>query len=119
VAVDALRREFGSRPHDLIAAIGPSISAPRYEVGGDVRVRFEQAGCPNEQLARWFPTAGRPGHWCFDGWCAALDQLVAAGLTATQIHSAGLCTASHPEVFCSYRRDGRGAGRIAGAIRRA
>jgi hypothetical protein len=28
-----------------------------------------------------------------------------------------LCTASHPEILCSYRRDGTGAGRIAAAIR--
>jgi copper oxidase (laccase) domain-containing protein len=34
-----------------------------------------------------------------------------------QIHAPGLCTASHPHVLCSYRRDGRGAGRMAGAIR--
>jgi len=32
------------------------------------------------------------------------------------IFCAHLCTASHPEVLCSYRRDGIAAGRIAGAI---
>src|SRR5262245_47139781 len=32
VAVDALAREFRSRREDLIAAVGPSISAARYEV---------------------------------------------------------------------------------------
>jgi copper oxidase (laccase) domain-containing protein len=30
---------------------------------------------------------------------------------------ADLCTASHPRVFCSYRRDGVGAGRLAAAVR--
>ena len=33
-----------------------------------------------------------------------------------QIHVAALCTATHPDLFCSYRRDGKGAGRIAAAI---
>ncbi len=44
VAVQALGKEFGSRPEDLVAAIGPSISGPRYEVGAEVRaaIRAEQ-----------------------------------------------------------------------------
>jgi polyphenol oxidase len=116
-AVEALGREFGSRAGDLVAAIGPSISAPRYEVGAEVRVRFEQAGWTGEQLARWFSESERPHHWLFDAWCATRDQLLAVGLATTEIHSASLCTASHPEVLCSYRRDGKGAGRMAAAIR--
>jgi YfiH family protein len=117
VAVEALAREFGSRPDDLIAAIGPSISAPRYEVGADVRARFEQAGFSTAQLARWFSASERPGHWYFDGWQSARDQLEEAGVPPAQIHVAGLCTATHAGVFCSYRRDGSPAGRMAAAIR--
>jgi len=116
-AVRALADQFGGRAGDLVAVIGPAISAPRYEVGADVRARFEQAGCTAEQLARWFTAAARPAHWNFDGWVAASDQLTAAGLSGEQIHAASLCTASHPAVFCAYRRDGAGAGRIAAAIR--
>jgi YfiH family protein len=117
VAVEALRREFASHPGDLVAAIGPAISGSRYEVGSDVRARFEHAGCTSDQLTRWFSTAARADHWYFDGPRAAQDQLVAAGLAAAEVHTAALCTAGHPDVFCSYRRDGKGAGRIAGAIR--
>jgi YfiH family protein len=117
VAVEALGRAFDSSPDDLVAAIGPAISAPRYEVGADVRIRFEQAGCSSEELARWFTPADRPERWFFDGWRAAFDQLTRTGLAVRQIHVAALCTASHPDVFCSYRRDGKRAGRIAGAIR--
>src|SRR5206468_2515024 len=71
VAVDALAAEFGSRSGDLVAVIGPAISAARYEVGAGVRVRFEQAGCTTEQVARWFTPAARPDHWNFDGRLAA------------------------------------------------
>ena len=117
VAVEALAREFGSRPRDLVAAIGPSISAARYEVGADVRERFANARFSAEHLSRWFLPGGRPVHWYFDGGVAARDQLEGAGVPAVQVHVAGLCTASHPTVLCSYRRDGRGAGRIAAAIR--
>ena len=118
VAVAALARELGSAPADLMAAIGPSIGAERYEVGRDVRARFLAAGFSGEAIARWFRPGARPEHWLFDGGRSAYDQLEAAGLQAGSIHSSGLCTATYPDLFCSYRRDGARAGRIAAAIRR-
>ena len=133
VTVEALAREFGSRPGDLVAAAGPSIGACCYEVGPEVRQRFEEAGWPASTTSRWFfaraqPTTSnpsmaglrtepRPGHWYFDSGRAASDQLEAAGVAPDQILVAELCTASHPVALCSYRRDGAGTGRIAAAIR--
>jgi polyphenol oxidase len=118
VTVAALAREFGSAPADLIAAIGPSICAERYEVDEAVRARFVSAGFPAEQLGRWFLPGARPDRWQFDGWRCAIDQLASAGLASSNIHASQLCTATHPDLFCSYRRDGKGAGRIAGVIRK-
>jgi purine-nucleoside/S-methyl-5'-thioadenosine phosphorylase / adenosine deaminase len=133
VTVEALAREFGSRPGDLIAAAGPSIGACCYEVGPEVRQRFADAAWPDTQIRGWFfaraqPTianpsmAGvrsepRPGHWYFDSGRAASDQLESAGVPRDQIFVANLCTASHADALCSYRRDGAGAGRMAAAIR--
>jgi YfiH family protein len=132
-AVTALAREFGCRPSDLVAAIGPSIGACCYEVGTEVRDRFEVAGFGRSRIARWFrrePWASsrnpsmpgilgpvRAGHWFFDGWSAARDQLEDAGVPAARIFVAELCTASHPDLLCSFRREGSAAGRLAGAIR--
>jgi len=116
-AVAALAREFDARPNDLVAAVGPSISAPSYEVGPDVAERFAAAGFDAGRLARWFSDGERAGHWQFDGWQATADQLAAAGVPSAQIHIAALCTAIHPTLFCSYRRDKKGAGRMAAAIR--
>ena len=132
-AVAALEREFGSRPADLVVAIGPSIAACCYEVGADVRGRLESAGFPREMTDAWFsrlpqptphnpsmaglPPVPRSGHWYFDSGTAARDALVLAGVSPGQIFAAGLCTASHPDALCSYRRDGTGAGRLASAIR--
>jgi len=117
VAVTALRRDFGSDPADLVGAAGPSISAERYEVGEDVRRRFVDAGFDSSRLDRWFLDGQRPGHWQFDGWRAVRDQLIEAGLRPDGVHVAGLCTAANPDRFCSYRRDGPPAGRMAAVIR--
>jgi YfiH family protein len=133
VAVERLGREFGSRPADLIVAIGPAIGACCYEVGEDVRARLREAGFDGSQLARWFTSdpasspsnppmpslaaTRRPDHWFFDGWQAARDQLESAGVPAPQIFVAGICTGSHPSVCCSYRRDGSGAGRMAAVVK--
>jgi YfiH family protein len=116
-AVEALQREFGSKPSDLIAAAGPSISADRYEVGPDVRQRFIDAGFEPRQLDQWFLNGRRPEHWQFDGWQATRDQLMDAGLETVRVHVAGLCTAADTEHFCSYRRDGSPVGRMAAVIR--
>jgi len=116
-AVAALTEAFGSRPADLIAAVGPSISAARYEVDDIVRAAFVRAGHDERQLGRWFLDGTRPAHWQFDGWASARDQLAHAGVGSARIHVSGLCTASHPGTLPSYRRDGKGAGRIAAAIR--
>ena len=122
VTVEALQRAFGARPPDLVAAIGPSIGPCCYEVGGEVRDAFVRAGHAPGDVERWFvPPAAGPsgpgGRRHLDLWAANRDQLVAAGLDPAAVHTSGLCTADHPAVLCSYRRDGAGAGRLAGAIR--
>jgi YfiH family protein len=115
--VAALAEHFGSRAGDLVAAIGPAISAERYEVGRDVRERFEAAGFDRDRMMMWFPKLTREDHWLFDGWQAASDQLAAAGVAAARIHVARLCTATYPDLFCSYRRDGARAGRMAAVVK--
>jgi YfiH family protein len=133
VAVAALARSYGARPSDLLAAIGPAIGPCCYEVGDDVRRRFEELGVPKNELEVDFsPTPAedaqnpplpavshgtRPGRWFLNLWAATRRQLVRTGMRADRVFVASLCTASHPDVFCSYRRDGSGAGRIAAAIR--
>lgn len=113
-AVEVMRREFGSRPSDLVAAIGPSAGPDDYEVGPSLRDAFRDAGHQARDLERWFiPTTPKPH---LDLWRANADQLVAAGLTSDHIYTCRLSTVSHPDVFDSYRVDGERAGRMAGLV---
>jgi len=133
VTLNAMARVFGSRPPDLIVAVGPAIGACCYEVGTNVRKEFERAGFSTEELAAWFlddprrmpsnppmkpfPHDASKGREFLDLWTATVDQLAAAGVPRHRIHISNLCTASHPQTFCSYRRDGSRAGRLAAVIR--
>jgi YfiH family protein len=133
IAVAAMRERYGSSPSDLIVAAGPSIGGCCYQVGVDVHDALSARATDDTATLRWFsrvpleitgnpPFAGAPrepvaGRWFLHGWHVVNDQLVAAGVRRDAIFQSGLCTASHPAVFCSYRRDGGPAGRLAGVIR--
>jgi polyphenol oxidase len=130
--VQAMKKNFGSRGSDLFVAIGPSIGACCYEVGSDVRQAFS-AKFPESDVERWFSdepkqlahnppmpnlrAKGRADHWFFDSWRSVRDQLEAAGVPPERMFPAELCTASHPHVLCSYRRDGTPTGRMAAVVR--
>ena len=126
-AVEAMGREFGTRPGDLVAAIGPAIGACCYEVGSDLVDAFAAAGHARHLIDRWFLTGIRdPGSGIRDRRSQRLfldvaganrDQLRLAGVPDAQIHACGLCTAMHLEVLTSYRAEKEGAGRLAGVIR--
>lgn len=122
-AVDALAREFGSRPEYLIVAIGPSIGPCCYEVGSELVDAFAAAGHARHLIARWFSTPPPPRGsrerptLRLDVAGANRDQLVLAGVAEENIYTAGLCTAMHLDVLTSYRAEKDKAGRLAGVIR--
>jgi YfiH family protein len=112
-AVEAMVEAWGTRPADLIAAIGPSIGATDYPVGESLVDAFAQAG-HGRSIDRWFSRSG--GELRLDLWRASADQLEAAGVRASRIAVAGISTAAHPGWLESYRRDGSGAGRLVAAV---
>ena len=85
-------------------------------MGAELRDRFRDSGW-KRGVDDWFEQ--RAGRWYLDLWRANVDQLVRAGVPAQSINVSRLCTSCHPDWFPSYRRDGAGAGRIAGVIRAA
>jgi YfiH family protein len=122
-AIDALGREFGSRPADVIAAIGPSIGVCCYEVGSELVDAFAAAGHERYLIDRWFlaPPPPRGSHerarLRLDVAGANRDQLVLAGVPEERIYLSGLCTAMHLDVLTSYRAEKDKAGRLVAAIR--
>src|SRR5262249_31197168 len=96
------------RPHDFLAAIGPSIGPCCYEVDVPVIEKLE-AAFPGT-WRRWVTATG-PGKWMLDLWKANEDQLKKAGVSDAHIDNARLCTACRADLFFSYRR-GRGEGRL-------
>ena len=131
--LNALGREFGSRPADMVVAIGPSIGPCCYEVGSDLVDAFAAAGHERYLIDRWFSTPppsafteGFGGASRFprerprlrlDVAGANRDQLILAGVPEEHIYEAGLCTAMHLDVLTSFRAEKEHAGRIAAVIR--
>ena len=113
-AVEAMQREFGCHPPDLIAAIGPSVGPDDYQVGDSLVTSFREAGHPQASVDRWFTRRG--DKLFLDLWAANTDQLIDAGLGAEHIHLCALSTVSRPDIFDSYRVEGEKAGRMAGII---
>lgn len=106
--LEAAVREMVARGADasrIEAAIGPAVGACCYEVGGDVRDAFV-ARTDETTSAAW--AGPERGKYHLDLRRAVSLLLAAAGVRSTTV--LGPCTACTPS-YCSYRRDGSGAGR--------
>jgi YfiH family protein len=127
-----MHRLFGSNPRDVKAAIGPGIQGCCYEVGEEVRIKFESQFGYGAKLFRevkdsdpvrekyplLFLTARAPGHGelpnriFLDLVEANRQQLLAAGVPANSIETSPLCTHCHPELLFSYRAEKGKTGRL-------
>jgi len=130
--VGEMHRCFGSRPRDLKAAIGPGIGGCCYEVGEEVRTKFEsqfeyaaslfhevkESDPVREKYPLLFLTARAPGHSdlpkkiFLDLVEANRQQLLAAGVPAKNIEASALCTNCHPGQLFSYRAEKGKTGRL-------
>ena len=106
-ALENLGAEYGTRPGDVRAAIGPAAGGCCYEVGGEVIEAFREKFPGSDSL--FTPT--REGHALVDLQRANREQLAAAGLSPENIHTAPLCTMCRTDLFFSSRREKRAHGR--------
>lgn len=134
--VGRMRLEFGSKPKDLIAAIGPGIGQCCYAVGEEVRSEFlsqfayaddlfcdvYDADPVREKYPMLFLTARAPGHSNI-GPALHLDlveanrrQLLDVGLGPDAISVVGDCTNCRTDRYFSYRAASGFTGRMLSVI---
>jgi len=134
--IGRMRLEYGSRPEDLTAAIGPGASVCCYAVGDEVLSSFESQFAYASELFRevydadpvrtkypmLFLSQRAPGHSPI-GPSVHVDlieanrrQLLDAGLKPQSIHTTGGCTNCHRELFFSHRASQGHAGRMMSVI---
>lgn len=127
-----MQREYGTRPQDVHAAIGPGIQRCCYEVGEEVRSEFEsqfdyarelfqELYSPNpirEKYPLLFLSVRPPGHGesstrlHLDIMEANRRQLVSAGVPESQISVLKHCTSCNRRKFFSHRAEKGKTGRM-------
>ena len=132
--IGEMHRCFGSRARDLKAAIGPGVQGCCYQVGEEVRTKFEsqfayaatlfhevkESDPVREKYPLLFLSARAPGHGelppklFLDLVEANRQQLVAGGVLRKNIEASPLCTNCHPELLFSYRAEKGKTGRMMG-----
>jgi YfiH family protein len=96
--VDAMER-LGATRHRIVAALGPMIRQPNYEVGSELVSQFASVDPDN---ARFFSPASRANHAMFD-----LAGFIRARLTRAGVGNVDdllACTYADDTKFFSYRR---------------
>ena len=98
-AVAKVAGVYGSKPEDLVCAIGPAAGCDQYEVGDDVIDAFRQNFSESSKYFR----QTRPGHALVDLKASNGDQLTASGVDGANVHISSLCTMERVDLFFSYR----------------
>lgn len=100
--LEAMQTEYGTRPEDVAAAIGPSICRDCYEVSEDVAKAFREAFPKPGQSGEILTGKGNGKYW-LDLWRANQIVLLEAGIPQKQIQVTDICTCCNPEYLFSHR----------------
>lgn len=104
-------REHAPGGGRLVAAIGPHISAKAFEVSAEVARELE-AVCPVPGAVTADPGVKPHVNLRF----IVTQKLLTLGLNEADVDHVGGCTFSEPELYFSFRRDGKESGRHLSAI---
>ena len=114
VTVEKMHSEFGSKPEDILAAIGPSICKDCYEVDQVVYDQFRNHYSEDE-IHNIF-TQKENGHYQLDLWKANEYVLKNAGITPEHMQLPDLCTCCNPDFLYSHRASNGKRGNLAAFI---
>jgi YfiH family protein len=134
--VGEMRKQFGCKPRDIHAAIGPGIGRCCYQVGEEVRTKFEtqfayagdlfrevkESDPIREKYPLLFLTRRAPGHSelptniFLDLVEANRRQLMDAGLPPKNIEAVQICTACRPDLLFSHRVEKGVTGRMMAVV---
>ena len=101
ITVQAMADQYGSRPEDIVAIIGPSICQDCYEVSEDVILEFQKyyrEDCQSELYYR-----KENGKYQLNLWRANEIVMEEAGILPENIHTTQWCTCCNPELLYSHR----------------
>lgn len=104
VTVRRMEEEFGSRPEDIYAAVGPSICQDCYEVSEDVIEKFKESYEPSCYPELFYRKEN--GKYQLNLWKANERNLLEAGIRPEHMAVTNLCTCCNPEVLFSHRVNG-------------
>lgn len=110
VTVEKMKEVYGSRPEDILAAVGPSICQDCYEVSSDVVERFKEAF--DRRLWEKLFYEKRDGKYQLDLWEANRQIFLEAGIKEEHMAVTNLCTHCNPEILFSHRTTGDKRGNL-------
>lgn len=117
VTLEAMNREFGTRPEDVIACIGPSICRDCYEVGEEVIDEFRKVFRKDDRTeifkGQKLDAGGKnTGKYQLDLWKANEILLREAGVKKERLSVTNICTCCNPELLYSHRGLGERRGNL-------
>lgn len=109
--LEALAREYGTKPEDVICCIGPSICQDCYEVGIEVVEEFQK----HFDASWWSELYDRKdnGKYQLNLWRANEIILQDAGVLPEHIQTTDICTRCNSEYLFSHRVSGNERGNLA------
>ena len=111
VTVELMQEQFGSRPSDILAAVGPSVCQDCYEVSGDVIGKFREQF--EEQYWSDLFYQKENGKYQLNLWKANEIVFAESGILPEHMAVTNVCTHCNSDVLYSHRATGNQRGNLA------